>query len=63
MKESGYVRQHLEKWKKHTMWKQITTGHKILDSIMNTIVVKFTDHKLQSYLIKSFNEKAANTGF
>lgn len=45
------------------MWKQITTGHKILDSIMNTIVVKFMDHKLQSYLIKSFNEKAANTGF
>lgn len=41
----------------------MTTGHKVLDSVMNTIIVKFMNYKLQSYPTKNFSEEASDTRF
>lgn len=58
VKKCGYLWQHLEKLKEHIMWKSITIAtiaHQVLDTIMNKIIVKFIDHKLQDCLIKNFS--------
>lgn len=41
----------------------MNTDHKVLDSVMNKIIVKFMNHKLQSYPTKNFSEEVSDTRF